>query len=270
MDISAVSSSARYQFAKNLIGEAGQMALAYFSDLSQLEIEKKGHQDLVSQADKNVEIFIREHISAQFPDDGIIGEEGGSFIGTSSSDSGYRWVIDPIDGTRSFVAGKYDFGTLIAIVENNEVIAGVIDCPALEERWSCFGDSFTEVNGRKTQCKSVQKLEDAVMATTSSHEFGMQKWRSYQSLEKSVKVTTTGSDCYNYGLLASGHIDLIAEKLTAPHDYLPLTKIVEGAGGIMTDWEGKKLGLHDKHVYVLASASEELHNLALEKLRTKE
>ena len=144
------------------------------------------------------------------------------------------------------------------------------DAPALEERWSCFGDSFTEVNGRKTQCKSVQKLEDAVMATTSSHEFGMQKWRSYQSLEKSVKVTTTGSDCYNYGLLASGHIDLIAEKLTAPHDYLPLTKIVEGAGGIMTDWEGKKLGLHDKHVYVLASASEELHNLALEKLRTKE
>ena len=222
--------------------------------------------DPVTDADKSAENLIRRLIEEKYPDHSVVGEE----FSSRDRDPRYRWYIDPIDGTRSFVAGKYDFGTLIAIVENNKVIAGVIDCPALEERWSCFGDSFTEVNGRKTQCKSVQKLEDAVMATTSSHEFGMQKWRSYQSLEKSVKVTTTGSDCYNYGLLASGHIDLIAEKLTAPHDYLPLTKIVEGAGGIMTDWEGKKLGLHDKHVYVLASASEELHNLALEKLRTKE
>ncbi|MEK9959334.1 MAG: inositol monophosphatase family protein, partial [Pelagibacteraceae bacterium] len=111
------------------------------------------------------------------------------------------------------------------------------------------------------------KLEDAVMATTSSHEFGYQKWRAYQSLEQSVKVTTTGSDCYNYGLLASGYIDIVAERLTAPHDYLPLIKVVEGAGGIITDWEGNKLKFEDKLVYVLASASAELHNLALEKLK---
>ena len=86
MDSRTVSSSPRYQFAENLIVEAGQMALSYFSDLSQLEIEKKGHQDLVSQADKNVEIFIRKKLSSQFPDDGIIGEEGGSSVGTTSSD----------------------------------------------------------------------------------------------------------------------------------------------------------------------------------------
>jgi fructose-1,6-bisphosphatase/inositol monophosphatase family enzyme len=104
------------------------------------------------------------------------------------------------------------------------------------------------------------------MATTSSHEFGMKKWRAYQSLEQSVKVTTTGSDCYNYGLLASGYIDLIAERLTAPHDYLPLVKIIEGAGGVITDWDGNKLVDNQKHVYVLAAASKELHQLALEKL----
>ena len=105
------------------------------------------------------------------------------------------------------------------------------------------------------------------MATTSSHEFGYKKWRAYQSLEQSVKVTTTGSDCYNYGLLASGYIDIVAERLTAPHDYLPLVRVVEGAGGIITDWEGNKLKFEDKLVYVLASASAELHNLALEKLK---
>ena len=107
------------------------------------------------------------------------------------------------------------------------------------------------------------------MATTSSHEFGMKKWRAYQSLEQSVKVTTTGSDCYNYGLLASGYLDIVAEKLTAPHDYLPLIKIVQGAGGIMTDWEGNNLNFSDKNVYVLASSSKELHELALEKLRAE-
>ena len=147
MDISAVSSSARYQFAKNLIGEAGQMALAYFSDLSQLEIEKKGHQDLVSQADKNVEIFIREHISAQFPDDGIIGEEGGSFIGTSSSDSGYRWVIDPIDGTANFVSGIPAWTVVIALVRDNVVIAGFIFDPVQNELFTATdgGGAFAMV-----------------------------------------------------------------------------------------------------------------------------
>ena len=105
------------------------------------------------------------------------------------------------------------------------------------------------------------------MATTSSHEFGMKKWRAYQSLEQSVKVTTTGSDCYNYGLLASGYIDIVAERLSFPHDYLPLIKIVEGAGGIMTDWEGKKLSFDESNVYVLASASKQIHEQALSKLK---
>ena len=141
----------------------------------------------------------------------------------------------------SFLAGKHDFGTLISLVIEDKLVAGVIDCPALSERWSSFQPDLTKVNNQPTICKSVEKLEDAVMATTSSHEFGMKKWRAYQSLEQSVKVTTTGSDCYNYGLLASGHIDIVAERLSFPHDYLPLIKIVEGAGGIMTDWEGKKL-----------------------------
>jgi fructose-1,6-bisphosphatase/inositol monophosphatase family enzyme len=158
---------------------------------------------------------------------------------------------------------------LIALVKNEKIIGGVIDCPALQERWMSFDTDTTIVNGNSTKCREIDKLENSVMATTSSHEFGMEKWRAYQSLEESVKVTTTGSDCYNYGLLASGYLDIVAEKLTAPHDYLPLIKIVQGAGGIMTDWEGNNLNFSDKNVYVLASSSKELHELALEKLRAE-
>ena len=251
-------------FVNEVLDHTGKIAMSYFRQIRDLSL--KGDSSPVTSADKEIETFLREKISSTFPSHSITGEE----FATLDNNSNINWIIDPIDGTRSFVAGKHDFGTLLTVVKDNKVIVGVIDCPALEERWTCYGDDSTEVNGVNTECKSVQKLEDAVMATTSSHEFGMKKWRAYQSLESSVKVTTTGSDCYNYGLLASGHIDLIAEKLTAPHDYLPLTKIVEGAGGIMTDWEGKKLKLNDEHVYVLASASEQLHELALEKLRIEE
>ena len=252
------------QFVNEILDLSGEIALKNFRKIRALTL--KGDFSPVTKADEDIEKFIRSMILDKYPNHKIIGEELDNFEGSDN----VIWFIDPIDGTRSFVAGKYDFGTLLTVVNNKKVIVGVIDCPALEERWACYGDTATEVNGVTTECKSVQKLEDAVMATTSSHEFGMKKWRAYQSLESSVKVTTTGSDCYNYGLLASGHIDLIAEKLTAPHDYLPLTKIVEGAGGIMTDWEGKKLKLNDEHVYVLASASEQLHKLALEKLRIEE
>ncbi|MDC3278648.1 hypothetical protein OAV06_04885, partial [Acidimicrobiia bacterium] len=192
----------------------------------------------------------------------IIGEE----FEDLSNESNFTWIIDPIDGTRSFIAGKHDFGTLIGLKQGDALIGGVIDCPALNERWISFRENQTTVNGNATVCQSVEVLENALMATTSSHEFGMEKWKAYQSLEDSVKVTTTGSDCYNYGLLASGYLDIVAERLSAPHDYLPLIKVVEGAGGVITDWEGNKLVDNQKNVYVLASASKELHQLALNKL----
>ena len=248
-------------FINKVLDESGKIALNYFRQIRELSL--KGDASPVTLADKDIEDYIRSQIISKYPSHNIIGEEFENIKGEED----ITWYIDPIDGTRSFVAGKHDFGTLIAVTKDNYLIGGVIDCPALEERWSSFSTKLTTANGLVTKCKSVTKLEDAVMATTSSHEFGMQRWRAYQSLEHTVKVTTTGSDCYNYGLLASGYIDIVAERLTSPHDYLPLIKIVEGAGGTMTDWEGKKLNFEDSNVYVLASASNELHNLALQKLQ---
>ena len=248
------------KFINETLDLSGEIALNNFRKIRDLTL--KGDLSPVTKADEEIEQFIRNKIFDMYPTHKIIGEEPEAFEGSEN----IRWYIDPIDGTKSFVAGKHDFGTLIALVINDELIGGVIDCPALGERWTSFSTNETKVNQKITKCKAVDDLRNAVMATTSSHEFGMKKWRAYQSLEQSVKVTTTGSDCYNYGLLASGYIDIVAEKLTAPHDYLPLIKIVEGAGGIMTDWEGKKLDFNESNVYVLASASEEIHEMALKKL----
>jgi histidinol phosphatase-like enzyme (inositol monophosphatase family) len=255
-----LSSDEFINFVNKLLDETGEIALKNFRNKRSLSL--KGDDSPVTNADREIEKVIRLGIQNKFPTHSIVGEE----LEDLKNVSNFKWFIDPIDGTRSYIAGKRDFGTLIGLMEGDRLIGGVIDCPALGERWVSFKENLTTVNGEKVLCKSVQNLEDALMATTSSHEFGMKKWRAYQSLEQSVKVTTTGSDCYNYGLLASGYIDLIAERLTAPHDYLPLVKIIEGAGGVITDWDGNKLVDNQKHVYVLAAASKELHQLALEKL----
>ena len=252
------------KFINEILDLSGAIALNNFRKIRDLTL--KGDFSPVTKADEDIEQFIRDKIFEKYPNHKIIGEELDYVDGSEN----VTWYIDPIDGTRSFVAGKHDFGTLLAVVKEEELIGGVIDCPALGERWTSFRPQETKANQTLTQCKAVEELNNAVMATTSSHEFGMKKWRAYQSLEQSVKVTTTGSDCYNYGLLASGYIDIVAERLTAPHDYLPLIKIVEGAGGIMTDWEGKKLDFDQRNVYVLASASSDIHELALKKLQDTE
>ena len=251
-------------FVNDVLDFSGKIALENFRKIRDMSL--KGDSSPVTKVDMEIEQYIRTRILEKYPNHKIIGEELDYVDGSEN----VTWYIDPIDGTRSFVAGKHDFGTLLAVVKEEELIGGVIDCPALGERWTSFRPQQTKANQTLTQCKAVEELNNAVMATTSSHEFGIKKWRAYQSLEQSVKVTTTGSDCYNYGLLASGYIDIVAERLTAPHDYLPLIKIVEGAGGIMTDWEGKKLAFDQRNVYVLASASSDIHELALKKLKDTE
>ena len=247
-------------FVDKLLDQTGKIALSYFRQTRNLSL--KGDRSPVTNADHEIENLIRKNIQKAYPTHNIIGEE----FEDLSNESNFTWIIDPIDGTRSFIAGKHDFGTLIGLKQGDALIGGVIDCPALNERWISFRENQTTVNGNATVCQSVEVLENALMATTSSHEFGMEKWKAYQSLEDSVNVTTTGSDCYNYGLLASGYLDIVAERLSAPHDYLPLIKVVEGAGGVITDWEGNKLVDNQENVYVLASASKELHQLALNKL----
>ena len=154
-------------FINDILDNTGKIALKYFRDIKDLSLKRD--MSPVTKADKEIEKYIRTQILNHYPNHNIIGEEYKEVIGTEN----ITWYIDPIDGTRSFLAGKHDFGTLISLVIEDQLVAGVIDCPALSERWSSFQPDLTKVNNQPTICKSVEKLEDAVMATTSSHEFGM-------------------------------------------------------------------------------------------------
>mgnify|MGYP005690442247 FL=1 len=174
-------------FVDKLLDQTGKIALSYFRQTRNLSL--KGDRSPVTNADHEIENLIRKNIQKAYPTHNIIGEE----FEDLSNESNFTWIIDPIDGTRSFIAGKHDFGTLIGLKQGDALIGGVIDCPALNERWISFRENQTTVNGNATVCQSVEVLENALMATTSSHEFGMEKWKAYQSLEDSVKVTTTVS-----------------------------------------------------------------------------
>ena len=149
------------KFINGVLDLSGEIALKNFRRIRDLTL--KGDFSPVTKADKDIEEFIRGKISKKYPNHKIIGEELDDFQGSEN----ITWYIDPIDGTRSFVAGKHDFGTLIALVINDELTGGAIDCPALGERWTSFSSDETKVNQKITKCKAVDDLKDAVMATTS-------------------------------------------------------------------------------------------------------
>ena len=152
------------QFINEILDLSGEIALNNFRKIRDLTL--KGDFSPVTKADEDIEQFIRDKIFEKYPNHKIIGEELDDFKGSEN----ITWYIDPIDGTRSFVAGKHDFGTLIALVIDDELIGGAIDCPALGERWTSFSPNESKVNHKITKCKAVDNLKDAVMATTSSHE----------------------------------------------------------------------------------------------------
>ena len=232
-----VSSSLRYAFAENLIGEAGQMALSYFSNLSQLEIEKKGHQDLVSQADKNVEIFIREHISAQFPNDGIIGEEGGASVRSDSSDSGYRWVIDPIDGTANFVSGIPAWTVVIALVKDNSVIAGFIFDPVLNELYTATAGGGAFCNGKPLSVSDAQSLHDGSVAVGFSNrsKAGFINKLVDQIVDNGGVFYRNASGALSLAYVAAGKLTGYSEDHMNAWDYLAGQLMVKEAGGCIEE-----------------------------------
>ena len=201
--------------------------------------EKKADRSFVTEADRAAEAAMRRLIEAEFPRDGIIGEE----YGTRNETSGRQWVLDPIDGTTSFIAGRPIFGTLIALLQDGWPVLGIIDQPIAGERWVGRIGQPTLFNGAPAQAKPLKELGDAVLATTSPHLFTTEEADAFMSVAKQVaeKKIIYGGDCYNYGLVASGHIDVVIEAGLKPYDYAALVPVVEGAGGIMADWQGNPL-----------------------------
>ncbi|MDZ4139123.1 MAG: histidinol-phosphatase [Erythrobacter sp.] len=201
--------------------------------------ERKADRSFVTEADRAAEAAMRRLIEAEFPRDGIIGEE----YGIRNEGAGRQWVLDPIDGTTSFIAGRPIFGTLIALLQDGWPVLGIIDQPIAGERWVGRIGQPTLFNGKPAQARPLMELSDAVLATTSPHLFTNEEADAFMAVAKQVaeKKIIYGGDCYNYGLVASGHIDVVIEAGLKLYDYAALVPVVEGAGGIMADWQGNPL-----------------------------
>jgi histidinol phosphatase-like enzyme (inositol monophosphatase family) len=201
--------------------------------------EAKGDATPVTEADRAAEAAMRAILDAEYPDDAIVGEEFDEKAGSS----GRTWVLDPIDGTVSFMAGRPIFGTLIALLQDGFPVMGVIDQCISGERWVGVSGRGTTLNGKPVRTRTCRELSDAVLASTGPQYFDNHAAEHFMALAAKTahKRMVWGGDCYNYGLLAAGQIDLVVESGLKIHDFAALVPIVEGAGGLMCDWNGDPL-----------------------------
>ncbi|MDE2562047.1 MAG: inositol monophosphatase family protein [Sphingomonadales bacterium] len=211
---------------------------------------RKADATPVTLADRAAEEAMRAILTAEAPRDTVIGEE----FGASAGNSNRSWVLDPIDGTTAFLAGRPLFGTLISLVVEGWPVLGVIDQPVLGERWVGASGRPTMFNGARAQTRACRELSDASLATTGPHYFDDHDGAHFMGLAAKTdhKRMVMGGDCYNYAMLASGHIDVVCEANLKLHDWAALVPVVEGAGGTMCDWNGDPLHAgSDGHVLAL-------------------
>ena len=220
------------KFMYHLANISANIIKPYFR--TKMNIEHKEDNSPVTVADKNAEEAMRRAIIKEYPEHGIVGEEFGSY----KEDAEYKWVLDPIDGTKSFICGVLSFGTLIALLKNDEPILGVINQPILNE--FLIGDNkSTNINNNLVSVRNCEDISDAVLLTTDHI-----KIEEYQNLEKfeklirKVKLYRSWGDCYGYYLLATGFADVMIDPIMSFWDTMALIPIIKGAGGIISDYKG--------------------------------
>jgi myo-inositol-1(or 4)-monophosphatase len=209
---------------------------------SPLLVEAKGDASPVTEADRGAERAMREVLAARFPDHGIWGEE----YGPDRIEAEYVWVLDPIDGTRAFVTGRPLFGTLIGLLHRSVPVLGLIDQPGIGERWIGAAGQPTRFRsplGGAAGCRPCAHLAEAELSCTSPDMFDPADRPGFERLRAAARRVTWGGDCYSYGLLALGLVDVIAESTMKPWDWAALVPVVEGAGGRVTGWRGEALTL---------------------------
>ncbi len=202
-------------------------------------VDRKQDSSPVTIADRAAEQAMRAIIAARHPDHGVLGEE----FGLERADSPWRWVLDPIDGTRAFITGRPVFGTLIALLHDGVPVLGMIDQPITGERWTGEVGQKTIFHGPfggEAGTRRCASLAEAELSATSPDMLGG-AWPRWQRLSAKVRRTSWGGDCYAYGLLALGQIDIVAERDLKIWDWAALVPVVEGAGGRMVDWQGRRL-----------------------------
>ena len=238
---------------------AREITAKYFR--AALPVASKDDRTPVTVADTETEQRLKELILARHPRHSFLGEESGA----TDNEPEWRWVIDPIDGTKSFATGNPAFGTLIALLHHDCPLIGVIDHPALNERWLGVAGKPTTHNGAPCATSEVRRLADASIYATTPDLFTRTSLAQFNRLSQSFQFRVFGGDCYCYGLLARGFTEAVCEARMNPHDYMALIPVVEGAGGVITDWQGNPLTLRSTGE-VLATANPELHRAALGEL----
>ena len=250
---------------------AGAIALRHFRKPLDVEDKSAGEDfDPVTVADREIESFIRKELVRRHPDHGILGEEEAAL----ESDSAYRWVIDPIDGTRAFISGVPAWGILLGLTIDGACAAGVMHQPYLGETFLGSGSdapdrgAWLRRSGSTTPIASRRnaRLSDAILYSTHPSMFESGASRSaFERVANSCRMMRYGGDCYSYCLLALGQIDLVIEEGLQPYDIVPLIPIIVGSGGIVTNWQGGDASAGGR---IIAAANETLHAQALDTLNS--
>jgi inositol-phosphate phosphatase/L-galactose 1-phosphate phosphatase/histidinol-phosphatase len=223
-------------FAGRLADVAGEVIRRYYR--VPVAVESKLDASPVTIADREAELAMRELIRASYPEHGVEGEE----FGAERENAELVWHLDPIDGTKSFIIGRPLFGTLIGLSHRGQPLLGLIDQCISGERWIGLMGRGTSWNGEAIRVRPCPNLRDAVLGTTSPLIFAAgAEQAAFTRVQEAVRYPLFGGDCYTYGLLAMGFIDLVIETDLDAHDFMALVPVVEGAGGIMTDWHGRPL-----------------------------
>jgi histidinol-phosphatase len=222
------------EFASEIAREAGEITLKYFRQ--DPETSHKADGSFVTIADREAEAFLRKSILQRFPDDGLLGEEEGETVGSS----GRRWIIDPIDGTFSFVHGVPLYGVMIGVEIEGEPTVGVVNMPALNELVAAAAREGCFYNGKRCRVSATDKLSDSLLLGTNFLECKSQFGAAGQVLQDTAKTSRTWGDCYGYVLLATGRADVMVDPVMNIWDCAALLPIVEEAGGTFTDWHGNR------------------------------
>jgi inositol-phosphate phosphatase/L-galactose 1-phosphate phosphatase/histidinol-phosphatase len=241
--------------AHRLADAARPIAARYFR--TPVTVDDKSDRSPVTIADREAETAMRDLLSQHVPEHGVFGEEHGAV----RTDAEYVWVLDPIDGTKAFITGLPIFGTLIALLHRGVPVLGIIDQPILKERWLGVAGERSTFNDKPISARACPTLDRAYMYSTAPLMFPDASAQRHEALTQKVKLFRWGGDCYAYGLLASGHVDLVVENSLKLYDFAALAPVIKGAGGLITDWRGKELDMTSDGS-VLAAGDAAIHRAA--------
>ena len=254
-------------FIGRLATSSGETILPFFR--TSLSIDNKSNTldfDPVTEADRAAEAVMRRLIKANVPQHGIVGEE----FGSERESADYVWVLDPIDGTKSFIAGFPIWGTLIALLHKGTPVFGMMHQPFIDERFSRDSGSahYSGPSGeRKLSVRRCASLKEATSYTTSPRLMNDADRAAFGRVEQEVRLTRYGGDCYSYCMLAAGHLDLVVETELKPYDIAALIPIVTGAGGVVTTWEGEPAQNGGR---IIAAGDPRVHEAAMKLLNSSQ